>query len=61
MVFVKPVKLNKIVANITGDKGTYRMGVSGSYLLVINVIVVVAFVFAFMISENKGKLILAII
>jgi hypothetical protein len=36
------------------------MVVSGSYLLVINVIVVVAFVFAFLLAENKGKLILAI-
>jgi hypothetical protein len=37
------------------------MGVNSSYLLVMNVIVVVAFVFAFLIAENRGKLILAII
>lgn len=37
------------------------MGASGSYLSVINLIVVVAFIFAFLVAESKGKLILALI
>lgn len=37
------------------------MEAGGSYQLIIDIIVLVAFVFAFLIVENKGKLILAVI